>query len=540
MLQTIPKPETRPVPAGIARYVRPPALIAAALYTLITAVLLIASWYAAGHRFAYPLDDSYIGMAMAKNFALHHVWGVSPWAFSSSDSSLLFPLLIAGTYTFTGVNQVTPLLLSWVFGLLALFAAADILASFLSRTWQTVTLVALVLFTPLFVVGLLGMEHSLQLLLTLLFLRYFLLPTEATGRQHLWPVVTALMVATRYESLFFVVPGLCILLLQRRWRNATMVAIGAAIPVIVYAGFSQAHGGFWLPNSVALKGAQVHSGSLLAMVHNLATTAAHNLHDGSVSLLLVLGACAAGAFALVRRDSRRAIPLLLVVAAGAFHLGTARVGMLFRYEDYLIGAGIVALACAWPALRPTSRRPLFLLTFWLALAGAGALTLRSLSAMHLIPVASRNIAWQQVQMARFVHRFYPNSTVAANDIGAINYFNNVHSFDLIGLANADIFRARRAGRETTAYVAADAAAHHVQIAIVYDSWFADPPPGWVGGPALPSSWIRVGRWTLPPGPVMGDHTVSFYAVDPAAASGLHTALAQFNPTLPAGVTTAWN
>ncbi len=531
--------ETVPRSAERGRLLRP-VWIAALVYAGVTAAILVVAYHAAGGHFAFPLDDTYIGMAIAKNLAQHGVWGVSHYGFSSSDSSILMPVLLIGAYRLVGVDVFAPLALSWIFGLLSIFVAGRMAARFLNLKWQTATLIAFVLLTPLFLVGVLGMEHSLHLLLTLLFLDYFF--DDPRGSERVWRIgaITALMVGARYEGLFFAAPACLILLLERRWKPALAVGVGAVLPVGGYAVFSIAHGGAWLPNSVALKGAQVHR-SLVGMVETMAEVVQKNYQAGAMHLILLLAGLAVAAVALLPESRRRAIPAILVVVAGCCHLCAARVGVLFRYEDYLIGAGIVCAACAFPALQKSGRRAAFLTTYCLILAAGGLLMLRSLVAGLNLPVSSRNIYMQQVQMARFLHEYFPQGTVAANDIGAINYYNDeLHCFDLVGLASRDVFTARREGRYTTEFIGEDAAKHHVQIAIVYDSWFANPPPGIMGGPALPASWVRVERWRLPKGPTVGDLTVSFYAVDPAEAAPLRSALAQFDPTLPKGVTTMAN
>lgn len=534
--QTAPAaPEAGAAPRALVRY--GPALIAAALYALITLVLLFASYRAAEHHFIYPLDDTYIGMAIAKNLALHGVWGVSRYSFSSSDSSVLFPLLLAGTDRLVGVNQYEPLVLSWLFGLASIFVAARMLAGFLDRKGQTVILFLLVLLTPLFALAVLGMEHSLHLLLTLLFLQYFLEPASVPPRpERLWQIgaITTLMVATRYEGLFFVLPACCILLLQRRWKPALVIALAAGIPVCAYAGYSIAHGGYWLPNSVALKGIQVDHASMFSAVSDALGVVAQNYRDGGIQLILLLAGIALAAISL-HKSSRHAVPLVLVLVAGCLHLGAARIGVLYRYEGYLVGAGLVAMACAFPTLMRIGYRPTFLLAWFLFLASGGILLMSSIASAHLLPMCSRNIYAQQWQMARFVHSYFPQETVAANDIGAIDYFSDIHCYDLIGLANADIFLARRSGRYTTEFLRTDVAAHHVQIAMLYDSWFATPAPGLMGGPQLPAGWVRIARWDMQTGAVMGDRTVSFYAVDPSQAPALRKALLQFDPTLPDNV-----
>ncbi|HEX4006413.1 MAG TPA: glycosyltransferase family 39 protein [Acidobacteriaceae bacterium] len=533
-----------PVPAQISAPARArsrstwgPALVASLLYAAISLLVLVVSYRTSDHHFIYALDDTYIGMAMAKNLALHAVWGVTPFGFSSSDSSLVFPILLAVLYRVGGVNVGAPLVLSWIFGLASIFAAQRILARFLDRKGQTLVLLLLVVFAPLFTIGVIGMEHSLHLFLTLVFLGYFLrAPGEAESRSRLWAMaaVAGLMVSARYEGLFFVAPAVCVLALERRWKPAFAIALGAAVPVCLYAAFSIAHGGYWLPNSVALKGVTGDHPSISHAVSNLIARLRDNFDEGP-QMFLVLAAVGAAGAALLRRNRRAATPLLLVLAAGLLHICLAQVGMYYRYDAYLFGAATIAVACALPALREAVAKPIFAATYFLALFAGGALLLLSVSQLHMLPLVARNIYLRQWQMGRFVQRYFPTATIAANDIGAINYLSSIHCYDLVGLANQEIFFARRSGRYTTDFLRSDAAANHVQIAIAYDRWFGDPPGVPVGGPPLPSNWIRVAHWQIDDPSIIGDHVVSFYAIDLDHVQSLRTALVQFAGELPAPV-----
>jgi hypothetical protein len=513
-----------------------PALFAALVYIALTAFVLARSYVTCDRHFIYALDDTYIGMAMAKNLALHGVWGVSPFGFSSSDSSLLLPLLAGAAYRIIGVNLYAPLVLSWTFGLASIFVAGRILAGFLSRKAQTLTLILLVFVALLFVVGVIGMEHSPHLLLTLLFLEFFFHnsgePVTMRGLLSLG-AITALMVAARYEGLFLVAPAFCALALQRRWKSALVVAIGAAVPVGWYAIFSLAHGGTWLPNSVALKGAGGDHPGLMQAGSNVVARIAQNFQDGPEAFLLL--ACAAVVLLFLRKERRVRVPLSIVLVAGCLHLCLAQVGMYFRYDAYLFAAATIAIACAFPALRAVAPKPAFVASYLLALASGASLLFISVAQIHMLPLIARNIWLRQWQMGLFVEEYYPTARVAANDIGAVNYLSEIHCYDLVGLANQSIFNARRSGRYTTQFLRDDAAAQHVQIAIAYDRWFGDPPGVPVGGPPLPQNWIRVGQWNLPDYSIIGDKTVSFYAVDPAEAAGLRAALLRFSSSLPSGV-----
>ena len=514
-----------------------PLLVAALAYALVSAWVLVATCRTSDHHFIYALDDTYIGMAMAKNLALHGVWGVSPYGFSSSDSSLLFPLLMAAGFKLAGVRIGVPLVLSWLAGLGAIFAAGRILARYLHPNGQTLALLLLVLCTPLFVAGTIGMEHSLHVLLTLLFLGFFLPGDEedaaATGVRQLGSIaaISALMVATRYEGLFFVAAAACVLAWQRRWKTVAAVLLGAALPVVAYAAFSMAHGGYWLPNSVALKGASGDHPGLAQAAANLVARVQENFSEAP-QVFLVMATVAAAALALARKQQRGSQALLVVLGAGCLHLVLSGVGMYYRYDAYLFAASVVALACAFPAMRRSVGKTAFAAAYLLELASVGALLIVCVAQIHMLPLVARNIYLRQWQMGRFVQQYYPGATVAANDIGAVNYLSHIHCYDLVGLANQEIFQARRSGAYTTQFLRDDAAAQHVDIAIAYDRWFGDPPGVSVGGPPLPATWIRVAHWEINDPSIIGDTTVSFYAVDPAQAAPLRADLERFAATLP--------
>jgi hypothetical protein len=507
-----------------------PFLIAAAAYLAATTLILLASLHATGGHFIYALDDTYINMAMAKNFALHGVWGVTPYEFSSSTSSPFYVLLLSAVYWFTGPLQYAPLVLSWIFGLASIYVAAQIVADYLTDAWQATILVAMVMVTPLFAIGTLGMEHSLHLFLTLLFLQAF---DKDAGSSWTIAVITSLMVATRYEGMFMAAVAVLIWIAQRKWSRAAIVAAAAWLPVCVYTLFSVAHGGYWLPNSVAIKGLQAHgfsSGRLLLVFMTVLSNSLRGFH-----LFLLLAGIAVAAVSLRHSHPRVARMLALVAGTGCLHLIAADVGWAFRYEDYLIGAGVIAAACAFPALRRSSKMAV-LSAECLFLCAAVCLVGRTLQAATLFPQYSRRIYLQQWQMAAFLKTYYPRQAIAANDIGAINFRGDFHCLDMIGLASADVFAARRSGSYSTQFLDKETRSDGTKIAVIYDSWFSVHPKGLISGPPVPASWTRVRRWRVPPIEQLGEDTISFYALDPAEARHLSAHLDAFESTLPSGVT----
>ena len=117
------------------------------------------------------------------------------------------------------------------------------------------------------------------------------------------------------------------------------------------------HGaGYWLPNSVALKGIQVDHASGWAPLIDVLTVLQGNYADRGIQLFILVAGVAVAALALFRVARQQALPLIVVLAVGTLHLCMARIGVLCRYEDYLVGAAIVVVAQAWPALWHASSR----------------------------------------------------------------------------------------------------------------------------------------------------------------------------------------
>jgi hypothetical protein len=118
-------------------------------------------------------------------------------------------------------------------------------------------LAALILLVPLPVIGVIGMEHSLHIAFSLLFLHETSMVLGAKF-PFTWriPTIAAAMVGTRYEGLF-AVAVVCLLFLvwDGRPLRCVVLAVAAAIPVAGYAIFSVSHGSYSLPNSLVLKGA---------------------------------------------------------------------------------------------------------------------------------------------------------------------------------------------------------------------------------------------------------------------------------------------
>lgn len=81
------------------------------IYWVIVAILIFISIENNQGHLIYPLDDTYIHMAIAKNASQNHIWGVTKYAFTSSTSSPLWTSLLTGMFLIFGVNDAMPLIL---------------------------------------------------------------------------------------------------------------------------------------------------------------------------------------------------------------------------------------------------------------------------------------------------------------------------------------------------------------------------------------------------------------------------------------------
>lgn len=510
-----------------------PFLAAALVLIAVVAASLRLSLALTGGHLVYPLDDAYIHMAVARNLAEHGVWGVTRDGFSSSTSSLAWPLLLAAGHKVFGSVDAFPLALNLIAGLACLAVASAALAAH-PPWWRLAVLTSIVLLTPLPTLVLAGMEHTLHvcaaLALAVLVARAVKEDGGRRPREALLLAAAAAGAASlRYESLFLAAGAVAVLAAHRRRRLAMIVAGAAVAPLLAYAVLSVARGWYPLPNSVLLKGARFDLSTGGGLLNLLGGRSLRMLAQTPHLLVLTVACLALLAFG---SPARRALPALTAIAT-LLHLQFADTGWLYRYEAYLVALGLLAVGVTAPAAvaavraatAPGGRFALAAAT-GLAAILAYPLAERGVRAVAETPRAAKNIFDQQYQMGLFLRRYYPGAAVAANDIGAISFLADVRLLDLYGLASMDVARARRAAtldRETLARLTA---AHGTQVIAVYRSWFSQ---------SLPAEWLEAGSWRAPEKVVVADRVVTFYAVDAPGRDRLAENLRAFAGAMPADV-----
>jgi len=323
-----------------------PVFSALVCFGLTLAATEAAIWPRTGGLLIYPLDDTYIQMAIAKNLARDGTWGVSH-QFANAGSSLLWPALLAASYALTGVNEWAPLALNIAAGVLLLVIAARVLAQHLPEPAVAAWLALLVFGIPLYHVARIGMEHTVACLVVIWTVAT-VAQTLQSGRPPSWPVLCsgALLTTVRFDLAAVVVPLAGALAAYSGWRAAVGFAGLAAGPILAAAVYSWQQGWPLLPTPILLKHrmagfAPTFEGVLSVVGGGFA------LLLKTPSLLVIVLVCLV--LLVTRRHNDRgsrgaAIMQAVVVAAILIHVNFGQTGWMFRYEAHLIGAGLIAIA----------------------------------------------------------------------------------------------------------------------------------------------------------------------------------------------------
>ena len=332
------------------------ARIVLAIVAAIDLIILRACLTQTGGHFTYGLDDPYIHLAIAKNFAAHGVWGVTEFANTSASSSPLWTAMIASVIKVSGNTIYSPLILAMLFAALCpLYLYKRFVTRGMSVPVAIIAAIAVFLVSPLHVLPFIGMEHCLQIFLVLLFGFWLMDRLDRQGDSKdivSCVLLTALMCLTRYECVFLVVIPFLVSVWRRDWRLALPLAVGPVLGLGGFALFSHFMGMPLIPNSIILKGNRP-SGTLVAYVLNILTRMGHGLYSSWPSFTDVfLMGLASGLTLLLKPFRRTTKPLQVFVwtslGSCALHAGFATIGFsIYRYEAYLVAFIATAVVLTW-------------------------------------------------------------------------------------------------------------------------------------------------------------------------------------------------
>lgn len=529
-------------------------LIFALVITFVSVLMIERSvMLATGGVFMYPLDDPFIHMEIAGNLAASGTWGVNPGEFASASSSLLYTVMLALLFKLFSVHVVIPFILNCIAAFILLIVVDKWFRK--QGTGMLARLVILglvVFFLPLPVMIISGMEHTLQCLFSFLFITTFadwVVIGNGTAERK-WKLPVSLLVyaflvtAIRYEGIFLVAVAGLILLWQRKIKASFILGAMALLPVALFGIYSLSKGSYFFPNPLFIKSEefQLSVKGILNFFSNMlinkftvtkTTGSLPGVPPPGISLLttqriLIILPLVSLFFAKqLRQASKYNYIVMIITLTTLLHLAFASTGWFYRYEAYLVmNACVISffiMGRYWKELLPDKLLYTRLLAGILFFALFFPFVLRSSAAFTKAKQACVNIYEQQYQMGQFLHKYYPETAVAANDIGAISFFTKAEVIDLWGLGSIEVARSRKNKSWTPEFLDSFVRDKQVGLAIVYDEWFDK---------RLLQRWNKVATWQISDNVITGGDTVSFYSIDSTSGQELRRNIAAFEPLLP--------
>ncbi|HUB62621.1 MAG TPA: hypothetical protein VL978_18025, partial [Puia sp.] len=483
--------------------------------------------------------------------------------------SPFYTVLLAGLFKIFGVHLILPLLINLLAGIAVLIVMHQWLKrQSLSAAARLTILLFVNFLTPLPLLVISGMEHTFQLLFTFLFVFTFAgiagrpadstgrpaesirRPADATGRP---PDVTGLrtgagslpwtlyllgplMISTRYECLPILGLVCLILLVRRQWTPAILLGAVSILPITLFGLYAMSKGSYFMPNSVLLKAALPHSlgGWARFAADDIWFKIFFSPRDynflAAQRLLLVLPLTYLVFLRQIRDQPAYKYVLLILMGATLAHVAFAYPANFPRYEDYLVGCSVVIMGTLLAKYRRDLRLSPFKGAEWIVAAVLILLFIPFFIRTEKVFQKSKqyclNIYEQQYQLSQFVHRYYDSIPVAFNDIGAISFFSKGDKLDLWGLASLEVAKAKQKHYWTPDFADSLIHRHQTRLAILYDTWF---------DPALLHRWTKVASWHNQHNVVLGDDSVSFYAIRPQDTMELREDLRAYQPQLPKDV-----
>lgn len=483
-------------------------------------------------HYIYLLDDTYIHLAMAKNFALHDVWGVTSHEFSSSSSSPLFTYALSLLINIFGNNDQLPLYLNIFFGLGVVYFLNRYYSQFFKRFSHVVyTLLFTVFFAVLHLQLMSGMEHLFHVLL--LVINVYCLSKINRSKLNVLGFYASLMLMglVRFESMFYFAVLAFSFLLIKKWETALLVVLAGFIPIAAFCYFNYQEDGYFFPNSVIVKGVKLNADScLFIQLKNIVLD----------KLILNISFYKVGIFPIIMcaiftlkdlktkkfSDGVKDNFLLLVFSLLMIcHSLFADLKGVFRYEAYILVGFCMALI---PKLKfffedfKTYIKNEKLMSF-LIFMNILLLIYKSFIAHLVLDNGGKNIYEQQVQSAKFLHAYYNESKIVVNDIGAITYYTDIHLLDIVGLGSAELIpftKDRKVFDEKFKnYIKNFTLKNNYELAIVYEDWFDGQ---------IPKTWEKVAVLTIDNKITVYGEEVSIYCINISKIDQLKKNIKNFN------------
>ena len=506
------------------------------MLTVVTMVSFFFFWSLGkfNGQLIYPLDDTYIHLQISDNLVENSTWGINANEFASASSSIIYTLLLSSIGFLIGSHIITPLVINVIFALLLIVCFEELYKNTIEKNRRVLAVLCIFLLLPIGPIIVSGMEHTVQLLINLFFfvtsIRFLKSEVYRLNRNFwLMALFGFLSVGIRFEGLFLAIVPCIFLLISFRIKELLILSFFFLLPVLLFGTYSVINDGSILPNSLLIKGEHpelTYEGVVFFIQKAIEKFAA-------APHIAILMSTTIGwlAICLINRCSLKSelvLELITCIVVTSVHLLFAKTGWFYRYEAYLMLFFIIVFTTRFSPKALFVKNSVYfkwtLIPF--LVFGLMILMFRGVRAYYRIPIATKNINDQQIQMAGFLSQSYGQSRVMANDIGAISYFNEIELIDIFGLADSEIAKLKYNRNYGMHDIERKAKEKSVELAIIYDDWF----PGMV-----PPAWTKVAEWKISNNYICGSDVVSFYSIDKSHAKSLRNNLIKFAASLPEDV-----
>lgn len=474
-------------------------------FLVIFLVIIAYIFYLNEGTFTYTLDDPYIHLELARNIANGH-YGVNPGEFSAPSSSILWPILLA-PFASAFIAEYVPLVINIASTIGSILIVHRIVfQNEMEKPWVLLVLILIALLTNLFGLALSGMEHSLQVFVSLALLHSLIRTIKTNNPPRIIWLLLIIGPLIRYENLILTGPILIYLFWKKHYLQSVVVGLFLVGLLLCFSYFLKSLGLGFFPSSILAKADGFHFIENLFMQGNEKNVAlltlpliyrfyrSQNSVDKILSVLIL-------------------VPSMVYMAFGSF-------SYQYRYEIFLLSVLVTTNLYLYRAnlyehLRENRILRVILLIFVLIVFSSHNKFFIS------TPFASHNIFEQQYQMGIFAKDIY-KKPVAINDLGLVTYRNDNYVLDLVGLASVEALNHRKMDSSID-WMNTIAKQRNVDLAMIYTSWF----------PSLPENWEPVAHLYLnKPHITSADSVVTFYAINSDAKADILTSLVAFKQMLP--------
>lgn len=504
-----------------------PAFIASVIFIFAISVFYFLILQANNNTFVYTLDDAYIHLSIAKNLAFHNVFGITEYGFTNASSAPLWSFLLAIFYSALGSNEIIPLIASSLITIIFIFYISLYIYKLeYSKLANFFILLLVIACVSMLSLNFMGMEHILQIfsfiLLIISSVESLIDKDLSNKRIYILLALALVNPLIRYESLFIIGIISILFLIKKRWIISLLIIAFGLVPIAIFGLYSINHGWFFLPNSLMMKVgipalnklfAENGASNQFAIAGNFSLTLIINKIWNYLIICPSLFALSVAPILYLAKNrnsilfERAKLFSLLFLLNLIFHLLISRIDSTLRYEAYLIVLGIISNLIVAAKFNFSNKLGFRIFVFLMLLP----LSFRAYSAIGGIAQSSKNIYEQQYQTAQFIKEYYNYEKIGVNDIGAPSYFTNARIFDLWGLANYDIAKAKFLKTISSDFYNEILNKNEVKIAIVYTLWFSPDFDFY-------RTWRKVSAWKIENNIACSCDEITFFAKDSITAS----------------------